>query len=94
MPERNINNLYTGLERIDLTGTGDNALTLDVRDVLALSDTSNELLVDGNAGDTVNSLGEGWVNGGGVNVGGINYNQYTFGAASLLVDTDVIQNIT
>jgi hypothetical protein len=47
------------LERIDITGTGDNTLTLSVRDVLNLSGESNELLVKGDAGDMVNQGRDG-----------------------------------
>ncbi|MBE0625934.1 MAG: FG-GAP repeat protein [Burkholderiales bacterium] len=49
-----------GMERIDLGG-GDNTLVLDLRDVLNLSDTSNQLFVKGAAGDSVSSAGQGWL---------------------------------
>ena len=42
-----------GIEAVDLTGTGDNSLFLETRDLRALSKTSNELLVLGDAGDQV-----------------------------------------
>ncbi len=59
----NISNLrYQGIERFELTGTGNNSLDLDIRDVLALPDAANaflavgtkQVLVDGDSGDTVN----------------------------------------
>ena len=49
-----------GIERIDLGGGG-NTLALDLRDVLNLSDTSNQLFVKGEAGDSVSSAGQGWL---------------------------------
>jgi len=84
------------IERIDVSGAGDNTLTLSVRDVLNLSDDSNQLLVLGDAGDTVNR-GAGWTtaasggsNGNGTStIDGETYQIYTAGQATLLVDTDM-----
>ncbi len=42
-----------GIEAVDLTGTGDNSLFLEVRDLRAISKTSNTLLVLGDDGDQV-----------------------------------------
>lgn len=78
-----------GIERIDLTGSGDNALKLAIQDVLDLSDSSNQLLVLGDAGDTLHK-GAGWTAGAVVSIGGQDYQTYTAGQATLLVDTDVI----
>lgn len=85
------------IERIDVTGSGDNSLTLSVLDVLNLSDLSDELLVAGDAGDTVDQ-GAGWTaaasgggNGNGTStIDGQTYQIYTAGQATLLVDTDMI----
>jgi hypothetical protein len=79
---------YTGIEIVDLTGTGDNSLTLGTLDLLALSDTTNTLRVDGNAGDAVDA-GSGWTQGADQVIGAQTYATYTQGAATLLVDTDV-----
>jgi hypothetical protein len=84
------------IERIDIGGSGDNTLTLSVLDVLNLSDASNELLVLGDAGDTVNQ-GPGWTaaGSGGTNGDGTStidvqtYQIFNAGQASLLVDTDM-----
>ena len=86
----------TSIEKIDLTGSGDNTLGLTLLDLLNLSESSNQLLVDGDAGDTVNSVGEGWTldAGGPVDIGGTLYNSFSLGVAMLLVDTDVTTNIT
>ncbi|SOD22187.1 beta strand repeat-containing protein [Nitrosomonas ureae] len=74
-----------GIEAIDLTGRGDNTLELTVTDILKLSDTSDTLTVNGNAGDRVIGLGSGWADGG------IQGDFHTFiqGTATLLIDVAV-----
>jgi hypothetical protein len=50
------------IERVDITGTGNNVLTIDVSQVLEFADllgASAVLVIDGNLGDTVNLSGEG-----------------------------------
>jgi hypothetical protein len=47
------------IEHIDITGSGNNTLTLNVHDVLDIPDTEHTLLVTGDAGDTVHK-GSGW----------------------------------
>jgi Ca2+-binding RTX toxin-like protein len=84
-----VNTRYTGIEIVDLTGTGDNDLVLGTLDLLALSDTTNTLRVDGNAGDGVTSTGQGWVAGADVDIDGTLYKSYTDGAATLLLHPDV-----
>ena len=78
------NSEIDGIERINLTGAGDNTLALRARDLLDLSDSSNELRVFGNAGDSVDLVG-GWT--AGTLAGG--FQTYTLGAATILVDTDI-----
>jgi hypothetical protein len=82
-----------GIENISLVGTGNNSLTLNVQDVLDLSSTTNQLLVLGNAGDSVIATG-GWIAGANQIIGVDTYATYTSGAATLLVDIDVTRNIT
>lgn len=87
------------IERIDLGGDGNNMLTLSVLDVLNLSDTANDLLVLGDAGDVVNQ-GSGWspAASGGTKGDGTTviddqvFQIYTAGQAVLLVDTDMTVN--
>ena len=74
----------TGIERINLTGSGDNTLDLAALDLFDLSDTTNQLTVIGNAGDAVDLVGV-WDDEG---VNGA-FHTYTHGAATILVDTDV-----
>jgi hypothetical protein len=56
-----------------------------------LSDTTNRLIVNGNAGDKVTSTAQGWTFGATTTVDSVLYRQYTVGAATLLVDTDITQ---
>ncbi|TXI16784.1 MAG: hypothetical protein E6Q62_10785 [Nitrosomonas sp.] len=53
-----------GLETIDMTGNGDNTLTLALSDLLSLSDTTHTFTVSGNAEDRVNGLSDGWADNG------------------------------
>ncbi|AFZ31777.1 FG-GAP repeat protein [Gloeocapsa sp. PCC 7428] len=88
------NNRITGIEIIDLTGTGDNTLQLTRLDLLDLSDTTNQLIVKGNTGDRITSTLQGWISGGTTPLDNNLYNRYTSGAATLLVDTDITQTIS
>ncbi|MER2513961.1 MAG: hypothetical protein ABTQ25_16360, partial [Nitrosomonas ureae] len=55
----------SGVETIDLSGNGNNTLTLTTAGLLALpSDTPGTLIVKGNAGDDVVVRGNRWVDGG------------------------------
>jgi Ca2+-binding RTX toxin-like protein len=56
--------LLTGIEAIDVTGSGANTLRLTQRDVLNLSDTSNTLRVIANPDDTLELADGGWIDGG------------------------------
>jgi hypothetical protein len=84
------------IERIDITGTGNNAVRLTVADVLDISDESNSLLLAGNAGDSAD-IGAGWTkaaaggsNGDGTStIDGQTYQHYNAGQANLLVDSDI-----
>jgi Ca2+-binding RTX toxin-like protein len=82
------NSVITGVEKIDLTGSGNNTLALALADVLAISDT-DILQIDGDTGDVVNA-GGGWTDAG-VAAG---YHTYTLDLATLIIDTAVTQNVT
>ncbi|PXX16591.1 FG-GAP repeat protein [Nitrosomonas ureae] len=60
----NFHDTIDGIETIDLTGSGDNTLTLTLPDLLSLSDTTNTFTVNGNAGDHVVGLLDGWTDAG------------------------------
>jgi len=77
-------NKFRGFEAIDLTGDGNNSLTLTQLEVFNLSDTSNTLVVTGNIGDTLD-LGGGWI----WHCQLTGPNVFTQGAATVIVDTQV-----
>ena len=72
----------SGLELIDFGGSGDNTLILDEFTVFAaagannsLTGTAESLVIDGDAGDLVDT-GAGWTNTGSVTIGGNGYSVY------------------
>ena len=70
---------------------GANTLTVSYADVLSMTDNTDTLTIDGDAGDSLDA-GTGWTDGG---VSG-GYHTYTQGSggntATLQVDTDVSVN--
>jgi len=74
-----------GIEIIDLSGSGNNTLSVNLLDLLNLSDTSNTLKVDGNAGDAITGLDNDWIDSG---ISG-DYHTYVHDAAILLVGINV-----
>jgi hypothetical protein len=86
--------VITNVEIIDLTGTGNNTLTVALADVLAISSTTDTLRIDGNGGDIANSDDAGWVAGLDQIIGPNTYHSYTQSTATLLIDTDITQTIT
>ena len=84
-----VRGLVRNVEHIELTGSGDNTLDVKLRDLVNLSDTSNRLIVTGNAGDQVISIDQDWTRGGTEVIDGTTFNTYTNGAAELLIDTQV-----
>ncbi len=87
------NGRIQGIETIDLTGTGNNALTLNRREVLNLSDSSNTLTVRGNSGDSVR-IDTGWTRGLNETIGNETFQVFTSGAATLKVSLAVRVRIT
>jgi len=79
--------VLVNLERIDLTGSGDNTLVAAPADIVALSGSSDTVLVKGNAGDAVEASGS-WGHVANVVVGGQTYAEYANGSAVLRVDVD------
>ena len=83
--------VLTGIEVIDLRGTGGNTLTLNLREVLNLtqpsgqSNTTNTLTILKDANDVVNR-GSGWTYDGLQGIGGTLYTVYSQGNARLLVE--------
>jgi Ca2+-binding RTX toxin-like protein len=82
------NDKILNVEVINITGSGNNSLTVNLEDVLELSSTTNTLRVDGNAGDSF-QRGDGWTQGANQIIGANSYFRYTQSGATLLVDTDI-----
>lgn len=68
------------IEKIDLTGAGDNALIVEYSDLLVLSESTDILYVTGDEGDTVTLSGEIFVATDVVD--GITYNTYDIGGTA------------
>ncbi|MGD9856776.1 MAG: beta strand repeat-containing protein, partial [Planctomycetaceae bacterium] len=77
-------NRITDIEQIDITGTGDNTLILNMQEVLNLSSHSNTLIVRRDAGDTVD-MGSGWTQQADEVIGSDSFEVFTQGAATLKV---------
>ncbi len=77
-------NRILGIETTDITGSGNNTLTLNYREVLNISDESNILAVIGNVGDRV-VMETGWIRA--LDDGG--FKVFTKRAATLRVSTAV-----
>jgi len=76
------------IEAVDLTGSGDNILNLKAVDFFGLSNTSDTLVVNGDAGDRVTGLNGGWMDADIQD----DFRVFTQGAATLLIHTDVSTN--
>ena len=86
-------NVFKNFEGVDISGTGDNTLTISVADIQNFS-SANHVRVKGNAGDSVDA-GAGWALKGSVSDGSLNFTQYQKGNALLEVQDGVDQsNIT
>jgi hypothetical protein len=88
------NNVIQGIEQVDLTGTGNNTLSLNVNDLLALSGSTDDLIVKGNVGDTVNLITSAghWTQNGDQVINGVTYHVYdsaTVDDARALIDANI-----
>ncbi|HEY9860301.1 MAG TPA: cadherin domain-containing protein [Candidatus Obscuribacterales bacterium] len=86
-----VRGLVRQIERIDLTGTGDNDLNIILRDLANLSDTSNRLVVIGDAGDSITSLNQDWVLASATpetvsGLDGLTFQRYSNGVVELWLD--------
>lgn len=83
-------NKLTSIENIDITGDGQNTLTLSHSELLNISETGNTLTITGNAGDNVKMIDQVWIDGG--SSGGLH--TYTSGTATLKVSDALTIAIT
>ena len=79
-------NKLTNIETIDIRGSGANTLTLNLREVLNLSGSSNTLRVPRDADDTVN-MGGGWTQGANETISGNLFQVFMQGVATLKMQT-------
>ncbi|WP_395686132.1 beta strand repeat-containing protein [Aestuariivirga sp.] len=86
-------NLIDSIEQIDLTGTGNNSITLSRLAVLGLTEERSSgttvLTVRGNAGDSVNFSDSGWAYQGSTVINGVTYGRYTNGIAEVRIESGV-----
>jgi hypothetical protein len=85
------NSRIQDIEIIDLTGSGDNTLKLNLNDLLDISSETNTLRVIGDSGDKVEATGFNKLTAGGV-ANGVTYDVYINASAStaqLWVDQDL-----
>ncbi|MBA5249546.1 MAG: hypothetical protein FE834_08505, partial [Gammaproteobacteria bacterium] len=71
------NNRIKDIEKIDLTGSGDNLFKLSLNDVLDASTSTNTLKVLGNSGDKVHLDNNNWTTSNTQTEDSITYNVYT-----------------
>lgn len=83
----------TGMNAVDLTGTGANHLRLTLQDLLQFTDKS-ALRVLGDADDTVAMTTSGWTQIGDQTLGGVTYDAWVHGSVTLLVDSEVTTTIS
>lgn len=82
------------VEEIDMPLIQGAELTLSLQDVLDTTDADNQLIINGDSGNSLISTGQVWVQGADSNFNGTDYHVYTSGAGTLLVDVDIIQDIS
>ncbi|GAG17540.1 unnamed protein product, partial [marine sediment metagenome] len=89
--------MITDIERIDLTGSGANALTLSQLNVYDLtSERTNGtavLTVAGAPDDSVTLTDAGWVNVGSVIEDGVTFDRYVFGNAEVRIQQGMTVNV-
>ncbi|MCO6180964.1 calcium-binding protein, partial [Ciceribacter sp. RN22] len=78
----------TGIEMIDIGGSGANSVTLDLQSVLDMSDTTDTLMIVGGTDDSVTAVGF-TATGGTETSGGVTFDVYTNAGATLWIDQDM-----
>ncbi len=85
------NDIFNSVEMVDLGGNG-NSLTLNIDDLVDLASSTDQLLINGGATDTVvaDSMGQGsFTQTGTTSISGVSYDIYTSGSASLYIEENV-----
>ena len=84
---------FSDIENINLTGSGDNILTINVADFIDTIDLATQLFVYGDSGDTLHVIDIGWVLNRTSEINGEMYNVYYNDNNILYIDTDITQDI-
>ncbi|MFV9503838.1 MAG: hypothetical protein AB4911_04650 [Oscillochloridaceae bacterium umkhey_bin13] len=84
----------TGIEVIDMRGSGNNTLQLDRQTLLNLSPTSNTLRVRGDVTDIVRFPSSEFIAADNEVIDTVTYNRYTGGAAVLLIENPVPTDVS
>ncbi|MBM79509.1 MAG: hypothetical protein CMJ78_02810 [Planctomycetaceae bacterium] len=85
-------NIFSGIEDIDIAGDGDNTLEVNLAEVLSLAD-NDDLRIRANAGDLIN-IGPGWSQTGTEEVDGQTFRIISQGDATLRVSQDAFAPLT
>jgi len=86
--------LIDNIEVIDASQGVLELSNITVSDLLQATDENNQLIFAGGANDEVNSIDQGWIQGDDQVIDGETYYSYTVGEATLLIDSDITQDIT
>jgi Ca2+-binding RTX toxin-like protein len=70
------NSVITGIEKFDITGSGNNTVVANADDIQALSPDTDMLIVTGDVGDSVRLAGSNWEARGSQLLAGITYNKF------------------
>jgi Ca2+-binding RTX toxin-like protein len=93
----NLDDRFESIERFDLTGTGNNTLKFTAANLKDLADFAADngtFTIDGNVGDTVESVSGNWQLQGIATIGDEFYVVYTDGDFTLQVNQDITQIIS
>ena len=80
--------IVTNIEEIDITGAGDNTLTIDYNNIVNVTDNDSTLTINGNAGDTVQLEGN-WTETGQFTSGGESYTQFSQDDATVVISDNI-----
>ena len=80
--------IVSNIEEIDITGAGDNTLTIDYNNIVNITDSDKTLTINGNAGDSVQLEGS-WTETGQFTSGGDSYTTYAQNDATVVINDDI-----
>ena len=83
------NHKVQNIEMIDMTGSGDNTLSLTALDAFALSETSHSITINGDLGDAINIIGDVWDVSSSAG-----FTTFSFSDTELIVAEDINANVT